>query len=68
MNKKDLRGGYCEMQHRHFRTIAAIIRQFPDYGRGPIAFRFANELEKTNPNFDRDRFMAACGLNEEAES
>lgn len=58
-----------EMQHRHFATIAAIIRDmdfvhtgtqgFVDI-REDVATHFANGLARTNPRFDRKRFLAAC--------
>jgi hypothetical protein len=60
---KDRRAGYCEMQHRHFAAIAAIIAKIPPYNyeeRRFIARHFAEELSHTNPNFDRDRFLKAC--------
>lgn len=62
---KDTRTGKAPMQHRHFCTIAAIIKGMAgeDFEglRGVVARRFANELASTNPNFDRDRFLTACG-------
>jgi uncharacterized membrane-anchored protein len=60
------RGTRCEMQHRHFATIAAIIREMANGQdenlRGIVAFAFARELAATNPRFDRDRFLRACGV------
>lgn len=67
---KDRRtAGYVEMQHRHFATVAAIIRSMAkvhnqEHGfidvRDDVAEHFADELAKTNPRFDRKRFLAAC--------
>lgn len=67
MNKKDLRGGCADMQHRHFRTIAAIIRAYPGpYAeRQHLAIHFAGHLALTNRNFDRQRFIDACLYGEE---
>ena len=60
------------MTRKHFELIAATINhltvnQAPDYPAlvslptvRAIAVRFANELEHTNPNFDRERFIAAA--------
>jgi hypothetical protein len=31
--------------------------------RADIANAFADELEETNPRFDRARFLTACGVN-----
>lgn len=59
--RKDLTSGLGEMQHRHFASIAAIIRALPtDLFSRDIAIHFANELRQTNPRFDRARFLAAC--------
>ena len=61
--RKDRRTGKAAMQHRHFATIADIIRALPDVTdleQRRIADHFAKELADTNPNFDRERFMAAC--------
>lgn len=62
---KDKWSGKCTVlfQHRHFAFIAATIKQtHDDFRRMHMAYAFANELEKTNPNFDRDRFLRACGI------
>lgn len=53
-------------EHRHFATVAAIIKDMDgeDFEglRGTIARRFADELAGTNPRFDRSRFLRACGV------
>lgn len=57
------------MQRRHFELIAETIAELAD-GNHPlhgqdirmIALRFANKLRATNPNFNRDRFLRACGV------
>lgn len=63
---KDKRTGMADMQHRHFATIAAIIKDFGyPQERQRIAEEFARKLRHTNPKFNRDRFLAAC-LEEDA--
>jgi hypothetical protein len=50
------------LQHRHFAVIAGVIKAMADPGfRAHTAEHFARELEDTNRNFDRDRFLKACG-------
>ena len=69
-HRKDLNAGIGEMQHRHFATIATIIREMPenlDYlfshvDRENTAEYFAERLAQTNPRFDRRRFLLACGV------
>ena len=62
--RKDKTSGLGEMQHRHFATVAAIIRSYhPETVASEadaIAEHFANELARTNPKFDRARFLRAC--------
>ena len=58
---KDKRNAMSDMQHRHFATIAHIIRTMPG-NRVRAAYHFADELAKTNPRFDRARFLAACDV------
>jgi hypothetical protein len=68
--RKDMTNGKADMQHRHFATIATIIREI-DKGLIPcstnatrkfMAELFADELRYTNPRFDRARFLKACGV------
>lgn len=60
-NRKDLRTGVSPMQHRHYTTVAAIIRIMPEgLSHREIALHFARELRPTNPNFDEERFLRAC--------
>lgn len=54
------------MQHRHFATIARVINRLhtrkPDrLTSGMVASFFADALAETNPRFDRERFLRACG-------
>lgn len=57
-----------EMQHRHFAFIAATIAGMPDHApslraqKASTAAAFASACARTNPKFDRDRFIAACEL------
>lgn len=61
-HRKDINTGISDMQHRHFATVAAIIRSLPmtDADRECVAEHFAGELRYSNPKFDRKRFLAAC--------
>jgi hypothetical protein len=70
-HRKDLNAGIGDMQHRHFATIATIIREMPmtrmlesekAAERTYIAEQFADRLRSSNPNFDRRRFLLACGV------
>lgn len=64
--EKDNRSGLSPMQHRHFATVAAIIASLHESGTmgrddaAAVADHFAAELVKTNPKFDKRRFLAAC--------
>lgn len=68
--RKDRATGLSEMQHRHFSTVAAIIASMRGdldlrFSQGEVdrvAEHFADELAKTNPRFDRKRFLRACGV------
>ena len=60
--RKDKRTGYATLEHRHFAKIAAILADTHDLANSHvICRRFATELAKTNPRFDRERFLKACG-------
>lgn len=51
-----------DMQQRHFEFIAGVLRESrtPIFIKWGLILDFANALEETNPNFDRERFLAAC--------
>jgi hypothetical protein len=52
------------MSRKHFVLIAATIKALaisPEY-RKLVAEEFAYILRTTNPNFNRERFLAACGV------
>lgn len=62
-------GKIADLQHRHFATIATIISRYNDADasrfenvadRDKIAEHFADNLARTNPKFDRERFLRAC--------
>jgi hypothetical protein len=49
------------LEHRHYAVIAGIIRDgFGGDTRALVANVFATHLAKTNPRFDRARFITAC--------
>jgi hypothetical protein len=59
------------MQRRHFEFIAATLAAMREKATrqtdlsvvtvDETTSAFADALERTNVNFDRDRFLAACG-------
>lgn len=64
-NRKDIStaANGVTLEHRHFAFIAAVIAQLeavslPD----DVAQAFADACTRTNPKFDRARFLAACGV------
>jgi hypothetical protein len=48
----------------HFQVIADAIATFETaYDTNTeLAEHFADQLSRTNPNFDRERFLTACGV------
>lgn len=49
------------MTKKDFELIARVIRRSNlSHGKSELAVRFANELQNTNPRFDRGRFIAAA--------
>lgn len=62
--RKDKTNAGATMEHRHFATIADILKRLHSIGgdknRTWVADYFASELAKTNPKFDRARFLRAC--------
>jgi len=54
-----------KMQRRHFQFVADAIASAPvaNAARAKMAYEFAHRLRATNPQFDADRFVAACGIN-----
>lgn len=55
-----------DFQRRHFEFIAEVIRDMNsphmEGAQRATANRFASALASTNPNFDRAKFLAACGV------
>lgn len=58
-----------DLQHRHFAFIAATLHdmkwKMEEWGADPwvVAVEaFADACAKTNPKFDRARFLAACNV------
>ena len=55
-------------EHRHFAALADMLANLHSVGDEPtrtwVAQYFADELAKTNPRFDRARFLHACNAAE----
>jgi hypothetical protein len=55
------------LEHRHFAFIAGVIAAMPDHAaslrahKRSTALAFADACGGTNPRFNRERFLAACG-------
>lgn len=64
------------MQRRHFELIAETLRaaleaegaqrnvRTPRHALNALAYDFADALAATNPNFNRARFLRACGVDD----
>lgn len=50
------------MSRKHFEMIATVVRENGGDQRAALADAFARELRAENSRFDRDRFIAACGV------
>jgi hypothetical protein len=52
------------MTRKDFELIAKTVKAFPLIGKDRLALQFANALEKHsgNANFDKARFLKACGV------
>lgn len=56
------------LEHRHFAFIASVIEAMPDHAatlrtqKRSCALSFADACARTNPRFDRARFLRACGV------
>ena len=71
INRKDLSTaarGNIALQHRHFAFIAAALKSTKPESAGPelnqwasMVDTFASDCRATNPKFNRERFLAACG-------
>lgn len=69
--RKDTNTAPAKMQHRHYATIAGILNGMRGMGiahgisvgqHEEMCKYFAGELRNTNPNFNTDRFLRACGV------
>lgn len=58
---------------KHYKAIAEIIEDttneevstgvtYPKIDKRSLVFKLADYFEQDNPRFDRDKFMAACGI------
>ena len=57
------------MQRRHFELLARTVADLANPAdRTRMAHHFADALRHTNANFDRARFLKACGAAETYES
>lgn len=52
-----------KFERRHFEWMAEWVYNFrPQEDRETVALELARALASTNPNFDRGKFLAACGV------
>jgi hypothetical protein len=51
------------LQRRHYKMIARVVASIKDpVSQREAAYAFVEELKYTNPNFDQDMFLTACGV------
>lgn len=57
------------MTRQDFQLIADVLKTSGEWGAFPtkasqaiLSENLANVLQRTNPNFDRARFLKACGV------
>jgi hypothetical protein len=54
------------MTRKHFVLITSVFREAytaeDQLGVRAVAYRMADALARTNPRFDRARFLKACGI------
>ena len=55
-----------QLEHRHLAIVARIISRCNVGMRHAVAIHFANNLERTNNKFDRERFLHACGVGDDS--
>lgn len=48
-------------QKRHYEFLASVLAE---YGRQDISLKMARALKADNPNFNYDRFLTACGVDD----
>ena len=54
------------MTRKDFVLIARVLSENTDHTA--IVCRFAQELAKVNPRFDTERFIKACGLEQDNQA
>ena len=56
-------GNVAKLEHRHFAFIAATIQdmELSREAKWRMIDAFADACAATNPRFDRNRFLTACG-------
>jgi hypothetical protein len=47
---------------KDYELVASTIQMLPADVRNPVALVFAQRLGDANANFDREKFLAACGV------
>lgn len=61
-------GNIDGLQHRHFAVIAGVLKELNENANGGVEAmehvicKFANACAASNPRFDRERFLRACGV------
>lgn len=62
--KDKTNAGHATFEHRHFASLADMLARLHSVGneknRTWVCDYFAGELARTNPRFDRARFLKAC--------
>ena len=52
-----------KLPRQHFQLIANVVKaaELGTWQREQLALQFMVEMQKTNANFDKARFLKACG-------
>lgn len=50
------------MSRKHYIELAALCSELVGGQREYVAHKLADICKRDNPRFDRDRFLAACGV------
>jgi hypothetical protein len=65
-NKDELGGDGSAFQHRHYAFVASVIKAMPSFAESlrtqkqSCALAFSEAFSRTNPRFNRIRFLRAC--------
>jgi len=53
-----------KLTRQHFELIAKVVKtaELGTWQREQLALQFMVEMQKTNNNFDKSRFLKACGV------